>query len=70
MTPDDAAEVFGSVEAELDQPSFVAFSVRTGDLHGQAKRLDQAEIPYQHIGSRLVVPASAAFGVAIAFEPT
>jgi catechol 2,3-dioxygenase-like lactoylglutathione lyase family enzyme len=70
LRPDDAAEIYGSVEAELDQPSFVAFAVRSEDIHRQAQRLDSAEIPYQHIGSRLIVPASAAFGVAIAFEPT
>ncbi|PVE23501.1 VOC family protein [Microvirga sp. KLBC 81] len=68
MTPDDAGETYISVEAELDQPSFVAFAVRVEDIHNQAKRLDAAEVPYQHVGSRLVVPASAAFGVAIAFE--
>lgn len=70
MTPDDAAESYVSVEAELDQPSFVAFAVRVPDIHIQSKRLEAAEIPYQHVGSRLVVPASAACGVAIAFEPT
>ncbi|WP_262268950.1 MULTISPECIES: VOC family protein [Microvirga] len=70
MTPDDAAEIYGSVEAELDQPSFVAFAVRVEDIRRQATWLDSADIPYQHIGSRLIVPASTAFGVAIAFEPT
>jgi hypothetical protein len=70
LTPDDAAEIYGSIEAELDQPSFVAFSVRVDDIQRQARWLDSADIPYQHIGSRLIVPASAAFGVAIAFEPT
>lgn len=70
MTPDDAAEAYASVEAEMDQPSFVAFSVRLDDIHEQAKRLDAGGIPYQHVGSRLIVPSSAAFGVAIAFEPT
>ena len=70
LTPDDAAENYGSVEAELDQPSFVAFGVRVEDIGLQARWLDAAEISYQHIGSRLVVPASAALGVAIAFEPT
>jgi hypothetical protein len=70
LTPDDAAEIYGSVEAELDQPSFVAFGARVDDIRRQANWLDAAGIPYQHIGSRLVVPASAAFGVAIAFEPT
>lgn len=70
LTPDDAAEIYGSVEAELDQPSFVAYAVRVEDIDAQARGLDAAGIPYQHIGSRLIVPASAAFGVAIAFEPT
>jgi catechol 2,3-dioxygenase-like lactoylglutathione lyase family enzyme len=70
LTPDDAAEIYGSIEAELDQPSFVAFAIRVEDTQRQAKWLDAAAIPYQHIGSRLIVPASAAFGVAIAFEPT
>jgi catechol 2,3-dioxygenase-like lactoylglutathione lyase family enzyme len=70
LTPDDAAEIYGSIEAELDQPSFVAFAVRVEDIQRQARWLDAAEIPYQHIGSRLIVPASTAFGVAIAFEPT
>jgi catechol 2,3-dioxygenase-like lactoylglutathione lyase family enzyme len=70
LTPDDAAEIYLSVEAELDQPSFVAYAVQVEDIMAQAKRMDQAEIPYQHIGSRLIVPASAAFGAAIAFEAT
>lgn len=70
MTPDDAGELYVSVEAELDEPSFVGFAVRVEDIHQQSARLDAAGIPYQHVGSRLVVPASAAFGVAIAFEPT
>jgi hypothetical protein len=70
LLPDDAAEIYGSIEAELDQPSFVAFAVRVGDIQRQARWLDAAEVPYQHIGSRLIVPASAALGVAIAFEPT
>ncbi|MFC5487333.1 VOC family protein [Microvirga aerilata] len=70
LTQDDAAEIYASIEAELDQPSFVAFGVRVENIGRQATWLDAAEIPYQHIGSRLIVPASAAFGVAIAFEPT
>lgn len=70
MTPDDAAESYVSVEVEMGQPCFVAFTVRVEDVLVQSKRLDAAEVPYQHVGSRLVVPASAAFGVAIAFEAT
>ena len=70
LTPDDAAEIYGSIEAQLDQPSLVAFAIRVEDIQRQARWLDAAEIPYQHIGSRLIVPASAASGIAIAFEPT
>ncbi|MCB8820717.1 VOC family protein [Microvirga rosea] len=70
MTPDDAGESYGSVEAEMDQPSFVAFTVRIDDVARQAKWLEAAEIPFVHIGTRLVVPASAAMGVAVAFEAT
>ena len=70
MTPDDAAEAYGSVEAEAESASLVAFAVRVEEIERQARRLSAAAIPYQRIGSRLVVPASAAFGVAVAFEPT
>jgi catechol 2,3-dioxygenase-like lactoylglutathione lyase family enzyme len=70
MTPDDAGELYGSVEAEMAQPSFVGFTVCAGDIGEQALLLDRAHIPYSQIGDRLVVPASAAFGVAIAFEAT
>ena len=69
MTPDDAAEAYGSVEAEPDTPGFVAYAVRIPEIHRHARQLEAAAIPYQRIGSRLVVPASVAFGVAVAFEP-
>jgi catechol 2,3-dioxygenase-like lactoylglutathione lyase family enzyme len=68
MTLDDAAEVYGSVEAEREEAAFVAFGIRVAEIGRMAPRLDAAGIPYQRIGTRLVVPASAAFGVAIAFE--
>lgn len=68
LNPDDAAEAYGSVEAELDRAAFVAFSIRVEDIARQARLLDAAGIPHTQIGSRSVVPASAAFGVAIAFE--
>jgi hypothetical protein len=67
-TPDDAAEFYGSVEADPHRTEFVAFAVRVPDLRALALRLDSAGVPYGRIGSRLVVPASAARGVAIAFE--
>lgn len=69
LTADDAAESYGSIEAEPDRACFVAFSVRVADVEQQARNLDAGSIPYQRIGSRLVVPSSGAFGVAIAFEP-
>jgi catechol 2,3-dioxygenase-like lactoylglutathione lyase family enzyme len=70
MTPDDAAELYGSVEAEADASGFVAFAVRVDEIERQVHGLDAGGIPYQRMGSRAVVPASAAFGVAVAFEPT
>ena len=70
VTADDAAEIYGSVDAEADSPSLVAFAMRVREIERQAHRLDAAAIPYQRLGSRLVVPSSAAFGVAVAFEPT
>ncbi|HEX2135273.1 MAG TPA: VOC family protein [Microvirga sp.] len=70
MTPDDAAEAYGSIEAEPESARLVAFAVRVREIERQARRLGAAGIPHQRIGSRLVVPASAAFGVAVAFEPT
>jgi hypothetical protein len=47
----------------------VAFAVRIPNLQSQAAVLAENAIPYQSIGSRLIVPASAAHGVTIAFEP-
>jgi catechol 2,3-dioxygenase-like lactoylglutathione lyase family enzyme len=70
LTPDDAAEAYGSIEAAPDEHALVAFAVRIEDTRRQAAELDAAAIPYQHVGTRLIVPPSAAFGVAIAFEPT
>ena len=69
LTPDDAAELYGSVEIDAHDPVLVAFAVRVADAAVAARRLDAHAVPYQQIGSRLVVPASAALGVAIAFEP-
>jgi hypothetical protein len=69
LTNDDAAEIYGSVEADPHEVAFVGYGVRVPDIRGQAARLEAAQIPYQAIGTRLIVPASAASGVAIAFEP-
>jgi hypothetical protein len=66
LTPDDAAELYGSVET-ADEPCLAAFTVSVADIDRVARHLSGG-IPHQRIGSRLVVPASAAHGVAIAFE--
>jgi catechol 2,3-dioxygenase-like lactoylglutathione lyase family enzyme len=69
VTADDAAELYGSVEVDAQRTEFVAFAIRVPDVRYVAVHLDATGVAYQHIGSRLVVPASAAHGVAIAFEP-
>jgi catechol 2,3-dioxygenase-like lactoylglutathione lyase family enzyme len=69
MTPDDAGEVYASVEADPAEASLVAFSTCIADVERQGRLLSAGSIPFQRIGSRLIVPSSAAFGVAIAFEP-
>ncbi len=69
VTPDDAAELYGSVDVDPHRAEFAAFALRVADIHAMAAHLDAGGVPYQHIGSRLVVPASVARGVAIAFEP-
>ncbi|HEU4518140.1 MAG TPA: VOC family protein, partial [Microvirga sp.] len=69
MTSEDAGAAFGPVDLDPAGAGFVAFSVRLDDAASQARRLDAAGIPYRTIGPRLVVPPSAAAGVAIGFEP-
>jgi Glyoxalase-like domain len=69
MTPDEAAELYGSVEVDPHGAGFAAFALRVPDTGAVARHLKENAIPHQHIGSRLVVPASAAHGVAIAIEP-
>ena len=69
-TPDDAAEAYGSVEADPHRACLVAFSVEVPEIERQAGALSAEGIPFQRFGTRLVVPSSAAFGAAIAFDPT
>jgi catechol 2,3-dioxygenase-like lactoylglutathione lyase family enzyme len=68
-TPDDAAEAYGSVDVDPQRACLVAFSVEVPDIKRQAGALSAEGIPFQRFGTRLVVPSSAAFGVAIAFDP-
>jgi len=67
LRPDDAAVLYGSVETD-DAPCFVAFTVDVADIDRAAGFLAAAGTPHHRIGSRVVVPASAAHGVAVAFE--
>jgi catechol 2,3-dioxygenase-like lactoylglutathione lyase family enzyme len=69
VTPDDAAGLYGSIDIDPHRTEFAAFALRVPDIRYVAVHLDAGGVPYQHIGTRLVVPASAALGVAIAFEP-
>lgn len=67
LTPDDAAELYGSVETD-DAPCLCAFTIAVEDIERLGRRM-AGGVPHQRIGSRIVVPASAGHGVAIAFEP-
>ena len=69
VTPDDAAELYGSVEVDPHRTEFAAYALRVPDIREVGLHLEAGGVPYQHIGSRIVVPASAAQGVAISFEP-
>jgi len=69
ITPDEAAELYDSMEVEVHRPGFAAFAIRVPDARCVSVGLDASGISYQQSGSRLIVPASAAFGVAVAFEP-
>jgi hypothetical protein len=69
MTPDAAAEIYTSIEADPGQAAFVGFAVSVADIDRQAQNLVASSIPFQRVGSRLIVPPSAAFGAAVAFEP-
>jgi catechol 2,3-dioxygenase-like lactoylglutathione lyase family enzyme len=69
ITEDDAAAMLGSISAPGATAALVAYSIRVPDLAIQARRLAAAEIPFSQIAGRLglVVPASAAHGVAVVF---
>lgn len=69
MTPQAAGWVYDALDILPDQPSFAGFTVQVEDLQAQARRLDAAGIPYSRAEDRILIPASAAFGTAIAFAP-
>lgn len=66
---EDAARLFGSIEEDGIGANFVAYGIGVSDVASLARQLDHERISYERIGSRIVVPASVAFGVAISFEP-
>lgn len=68
LTPDDAAALYGPVEAEPHAAELAAFSIQVPDARATARELQASGIPHLVQGSRAVVPASAARGVMIAFE--
>ncbi len=70
LTPAAAAAVTGDPAwAMLKQPRFVGFSVAVADMAAVAARLGAEKVPFLRIGPRVAVPAKAAFGVTILFEP-
>jgi catechol 2,3-dioxygenase-like lactoylglutathione lyase family enzyme len=69
VVSEDAARLFGSIEEDGTGANFVAYGIGVGDLPALVRLLDHEGISYERIGSRIVVPASVAFGVAISFEP-
>ena len=69
VTLNAPAERFGLAAAGSWRRGFAAFAVRCPDAREMAARFDAGGLPGQRIGSRLIVPASTAFGVALAFEP-
>lgn len=68
LTPDGAATVYGSVDVDPDAAELAAFSVRVPDAGATARELQASGTPHLVQGSRVLVPASAARGVVIAFE--
>lgn len=72
VTPQAASALLGDASLAVrlaNRVQFMGFSVAVPDIAAMAARLTQADIPFQAIGQRLVVPAEAAFGTAIIFQP-
>jgi catechol 2,3-dioxygenase-like lactoylglutathione lyase family enzyme len=67
MTEDDAAAMLGSISAPGARAALVAYSIGIPYLAIQARRLAAAKIPFSQSAGRIVVPASAAHGVAVVF---
>ena len=67
MTSDNAATVYGSVAVDVRSAELAAFAVLVPEVSLTERSLLAAGVPFERIGSRAVVPASAAHGVSIAF---
>jgi catechol 2,3-dioxygenase-like lactoylglutathione lyase family enzyme len=69
LTPVAAAQFYGeSALPNSIETGFIGFRIAVADLVAAHDRLAKADIPCLMQGTRLIVPASAAFGCAIAFE--
>ncbi|MGL4729433.1 MAG: VOC family protein [Bosea sp. (in: a-proteobacteria)] len=69
LTPSAAAALIGEPSlARLSKPRFIGFAVTVPNLESMSARLKAENILALRIGSRLVVPAKAARGVALLFE--
>ncbi|MGX1788936.1 VOC family protein [Bosea sp. NPDC055332] len=63
-----AARALLAGESRQDQANFAGFAVTVPDLDPVRSRLAERNIPHRQEGTRIVVPASAAFCCAIVFE--
>lgn len=70
MTPRAAEAMWGKavVPADIRTPRLAGFAIGVDDLDAAAHCLDESGTPYARRAGRLVVPAEAAMGAAIAFE--
>ncbi len=68
LTPVGARALFGPGAGSTDDVLLIAFTVVLDDLEAIGKRLAGQGIGYATIGGRIVVPAEACFGTAIAFD--
>jgi catechol 2,3-dioxygenase-like lactoylglutathione lyase family enzyme len=69
MTPAAASLMLGGQhKAQAGQSHFAGFAIDVADLDAIKARLSHEAIPHSQMGSRIVVPAEAGMGAAIAFE--
>jgi catechol 2,3-dioxygenase-like lactoylglutathione lyase family enzyme len=70
VTPETAANTYGrdALPAPLEQPRFVAIEFAVEDDRRVADVLTSNGVTFQQINDRVIVPASAAMGVTLAFS--